>query len=554
MVPDEDIRYKQFQIEGTPVIASIFNRPPTMDIGLSFDLNKIPSKYYKYLPLSRECLSSLGLNKGGQIVSYAELTNRIQRDLYEFSTGYETNPVSQRADFTIRASASTTAEFRGALDLIRDTMKFNYLEPANASRLRDILARRISSDESDARQDVSAISAANALVNQKDRLYFSLHSRFTTAHWDERLQWLLHEPLSTDAIDEMGGFAKGVFSTAACASRQDLAQKLQGLTPQGAERELLDYWKRNLGSFPEAELCEGLQQMVREVQEDLRTGPENTIRDLKELQRTILNRRALHLDLTVSQQALGEIQQDLTSFLRSIPPLPVQAESEPKVFVSPVSVSLQRRYHVSPEQRPLYLGFQNPNLAGATVAFYSHFPGYTQLDRKTLMGVVASSLFAGGGPHGFFNKTWAAGLAYNNSIASSPAGKMIWYYANKSPDIPSLIKLVNSIASGTQDLKDPSLVDYAMSQTFSFPRSIFNPSTRRKTMAHDLRDGNEPEKVRRFSEALVKLRQEPHLFQGLKDAALTSICGVLVKNDCGKEQKAGQSLFFFLGPEQDPTG
>jgi hypothetical protein len=202
----------------------------------------------------------------------------------------------------------------------------------------------------------------------------------------------------------------------------------------------------------------------------------------------------------------------------------------------------------------LYLGFVNPNLAGATVDFYSRFPGYSQLDHKTLTGVVASALFAGGGPHSFFNKTWAAGLAYSSGVASYPSAKLIRYYADKSPDIPSLIRLVNSIASGTRDLEEPSLVDYAMSGTFSFPRSIFSPSIRGRALAHDLRDGNEPEKVRRFSEAIVKLRQEPDLFQGLKNAGLTSICGVLVKGDCRKEQEAGQSLFFFVAPEQILSG
>jgi hypothetical protein len=289
--------------------------------------------------------------------------------------------------------------------------------------------------------------------------------------------------------------------------------------------------------------------LTREVHEDLTTGPEDTIRDLKELQRIILNRRALHLDLTLSEPVLGEIRQELAGFLKSIPALPVEGESEPNALFSPVTASLVRRYHVSSKQRPLYVAIVNPNLAGGDVAFYADFPGYSELDHETLLRVLASALFGGGGPHSFFAKGWAAGLAYQNSIASGPDIKLIWYFANKSPDIPSLIRLVNSVASGTRELQDPRLVDYALSGTFSFSRSKSTSSVRGREMAHDLRDGNTPEKVRRFYEAILKLRREPDLMRALTDVSLTSICGVLVRDDCRKEQEAGESLFFFVGSE-----
>jgi len=35
MIPDEDVQYSQFRVDGVPVIASIFNGPPTIDIGVS---------------------------------------------------------------------------------------------------------------------------------------------------------------------------------------------------------------------------------------------------------------------------------------------------------------------------------------------------------------------------------------------------------------------------------------------------------------------------------------------------------------------------------------
>jgi len=73
-------------------------------------------------------------------------------------------------------------------------------------------------------------------------------------------------------------------------------------------------------------------------------------------------------------------------------------------------------------------------------------------------------------------------------------------------------------------------------------------------MARDLRDGNEPEKVRQLSEAILKLRQEPDLLHQLTSAGVSSICGILIRDDCKKEQEAQNSMFFFVGTDQALSG
>ena len=85
MTPDDGIRFKQFQVSGTPVIATLFDNPPTIDIGVSFDLTQVPAKYYKYIPILPRCLDSLGLKQPGRNLSYSELLNELHRNLYDFS-------------------------------------------------------------------------------------------------------------------------------------------------------------------------------------------------------------------------------------------------------------------------------------------------------------------------------------------------------------------------------------------------------------------------------------------------------------------------------------
>ena len=69
-------------------------------------------------------------------------------------------------------------------------------------------------------------------------------------------------------------------------------------------------------------------------------------------------------------------------------------------------------------------------------------------------------------------------------------------------------------------------------------------------IATDIRDGNDPAQVRRFSEAILKLRAEPNLLSELTSLAADSICPVLVKNECMPQQQQTRSLFFFTGPER----
>lgn len=552
MVPDEQIRYQQFELENVPVIASLFSRPPTFDVGLSFDLSKIPSKYYKYLSVLPDTFSSLGLKKGNSVVSYGDLSGRIQREVYSFSAAYETNPASGREDFTIRASATNRQEFNQALALIRDTMDSSYLDISNVARLRDILARRIADDQSDAGQATPALSSAYSFFYSKDRLFSALHSRFAATYWDERLAWRLHEHVDPGEIASLGTFARSLL-TSPCGSRQDLFKKFSQVSSKGIRQELLEYWKRNLYSFPETVLCTELLTLAQEVQADLTAGPADTIRDLQALQKIVLNRRLLHLDLTMSEAALREVRDDLADFLRSIPAISLLEGSGPETTrpsVSYVTTNFENRYHISAQQRPLFLAIVAPDLVGGDVAFYADFEDYSRVDRQALVRALTSNLFAGIGPHSFYAKTNARGLAYNNYILSNPALKLMWYHADKISDIPSLIGFVNSVASTATQLQDPRLVDYVLSMTFSFSRSMLSFSDRGKALADDLRDHNEPDKIRRFSESILRLREESELSSILKRDALTSICGVLLRNDCQNEQRASNSLFVFVGTEQ----
>src|SRR5262249_27895005 len=98
--------------------------------------------------------------------------------------------------------------------------------------------------------------------------------------------------------------------------------------------------------------------------------------------------------------------------------------------------------------------------------------------------------------------------------------------------------------------RDVSLVDYTLSYALSFSRATATFSERGRAAAQDIRDGNQPKKVRRFSEQILEMRRDPNLLAELTRNGLAAICGVLLRDDCRDQQLAERSVFLFAGSEQ----
>lgn len=553
---DDGIRYSEVQIQGVSAIAVLFERPPTLEMGLSFDLRQIPRKYYKYLPILARCFDSLGLKEGGRVIPYSDLLTETKRRFVEFGAGTADSSLSHRADLTFKVSVTSVPEFRDALDWVRKALLSSNLDLGNAQRLRDIVAERIAADDSYTRQPEHTwvFTPAQAFRYQSDGLYLALESQFTKAHWDGRLRWLLHDPVSAEAINHLSAFATKTLMAAKGVSRSDLARRLSKTEATGLEAELIDHWKRNLNSFPEDGLPDGLAILAREAQEDLRSGPANTIRELEALQRLVVSRRLLRLDLLVSPQALEALKPDLEKFVDSIPDHPqsgAEDDSTDLTATHPIIDNVVRQNGLTGQQSPWYLGLVIPEELTGNITFYSDFVSYSQNDRASLVRLLSSGILSGLGPDSVFMKSREAGLAYALFMRPDPARQLLLYYADRSLDVPSLISSMNSAADAIPSIKDPHMVDYALRQAFPmFPRPTLPFSMREQMLVQDIRDGNSPEKVRRFYEGLGKLRNEPNLLSEMTRAGKDSLCGVLLEQSCISQQKADHSIFFFVSTEK----
>lgn len=551
---DDKIRYKQFQLESVPAVAALFDRVRIIDLGLAFDLRRIPQKYYKYLTILPGSFNSLGLKTKSRVTSYSELSIQIQKHLNDFSIAYESNPVSGRADLTFRASTSTAEDFRGALSLIQQIMASNYLDISNVDRLRDLVDRRIAADDAwDKRANPEwFVSPIYAFRYQQDPLYLALNSPFTRIHWDSRLKWLLHTPVSEHEINELGRFAQDFLQSCLGMSAKDISQKIIQATKNNLQGELLTYWQKNIPAFPEQEILIGLKQLTEEVAADLKQGSAKTIEDIRELQRLVLDRQALSIDITADERVLDKVEPALRDLVRSIS---VAAEaSKPNVqeahHSTPVISKLEKRYGLSGNNYPWYVEIEDPRSTLGSVGFYADFPGYANTDRKSLLKVLSSKILVGAGPQTAFVKARDASVAYDSNITTNSTRGQIWYYAERCPDIPVLVEMENSTAHSAADFHDPFLVDYALEHTFAVPRSMSTFAERGRAIARDLRDGNDPDKVRRFSEGILKLREDPNLLNELTHGAMEADSPVLIDPAFVQQQRAARTVFMFVGPQR----
>jgi hypothetical protein len=199
---------------------------------------------------------------------------------------------------------------------------------------------------------------------------------------------------------------------------------------------------------------------------------------------------------------------------------------------------------------PWYLAMEDPRSTTSSMGFYADFPGYSNFDRNTLLRVLASKLLSGTGSQTAFMKAREAGLAYDSAITTDSNRSLMWFYAERCPDITAVTELINSVARNAVSFRDPSLIDYVLEHTFSVPRSMSTFSERGRGIARDIRDGNGPEKVRRFSEGILKLREDPNLLAELTERVLDATAPVLFHPDFKQQQQHVRSVFFFVGPQR----
>ena len=122
--------------------------------------------------------------------------------------------------------------------LIQRITTLNYLDAENANRLRDLVDKRRAEDDvfNNGENDYWFMNPAYAFRYQDDPPYVAVSSFFTRAHWDDRLRWMLHKPVRSEEIANLGIFADKMLSTLSGLSGKELSAKIEQIDCEGSGR------------------------------------------------------------------------------------------------------------------------------------------------------------------------------------------------------------------------------------------------------------------------------------------------------------------------------
>jgi hypothetical protein len=198
--------------------------------------------------------------------------------------------------------------------------------------------------------------------------------------------------------------------------------------------------------------------------------------------------------------------------------------------------------------RPLFVGLHDPNMQGGVFLNSAPGPTYADTEARVLTRYLASKLYGGGGAHGVFTKTIAAGLAYSNGLGGSPTSGRITYYAERTPELPQTLRFV--IDEIKRSPRDTSLTEYALGLTFNEVRSAGTFEARGEAIANDLADGMPPSQVRAFRQALLDLRRRtPRLGEAMY-AQMDSVYATLLPGYVPGLSDVPGATYFVIGNDK----
>jgi len=543
---DDQLQFKSSQLTGgIPLVSSTFTSMAGATTGIALRLDGVPADKLLYLAALPALLTRVGVIDNGRPVSFEDMSERLRLEILRLSADFTTNAKNERVELTVRGSGNDVTESRRAVEWMRLALFHPDWRPENLPRIRDLLDQMVNSlrRTPQTSEENWVRPVATAYWRQHNPLFLTATSFMTQTHQIHRLRWMLkaataeQRAATMTELNELAGF-KG--------TRAELKAVLAPLAA-GQNAVLADAAKdldATLAEVPDSSLGMDWVRLCREMADDLAVGPEATLATLDTLRKDILktaNARLFIVGSTAAQQTLATSVTALVGELGRAPVTRVK-------YGADKLVDMHLRERDNTVTAPRYVGLLNPNSQSGV--FLNSAPGATMedTDRDKVLDYLAAIVYAGGGSHSVFTKTIGAGLAYSNGLGASPVTGRIQYYAERTPDLPQTLQFVVEYLKAARP--DPTLVEYAIAQSFTGTRAANSYESRGEAMSQNLADGLTPAIVSRFHKQILELRTlGPALVEELTKRKNTLPARVLPGLSAGTATTAG-TVLFVIGPEK----
>ncbi len=537
MVPDDFIQtsVETLEIGGKPVPLCIsrFEGITTAEVGVFYDLRGLPRESLFLLPLLQSSFAELGApDPEGGWIAYDEVERALKMEIRSCWAAFSTSPPEQRpgrVELGLLASGLGPDETQRALDWLVRLIEASLRFPESViPRLRQI-AEREEARLSRLPLGAEEFWARNPAMSYRygfDAEYLAATSIFTQQHWMERLAWQLKEPPGlSDAkgIEQRLWRVTSVQPHNAAAIREaflgikEHASQEDGLSPE-AQKLLEGLAERLLSetaSMEPASVPERIDALVEEALDDLQRSPTETAAEMQRLFAQIISRGPSRVLVTANRTDADGLAKaaaacagaigSLVEASEDLAPAPGTAELSPRDRNLIASNASARGADLSPNSPPSVAALLMESSSNAVIVSNRHLASYEEADQERLIDALAARLYAGGGPHGLFMRTWAAGLAYSNGVGYGPRNGLARYYAERCSDATATLRFVAGILSQAAQEARPEWLDYALAGLFDDYRGAGPPLARGRIAAAELADGLTPEIMEAFHRKAVEL-------------------------------------------------
>ena len=570
MTHDDQLKYEIINLDGgVPLVASTFENMTSSTLGLALRLDVVPESLMVYVPLIPSAMTDIGVIKDGVAVPYDTMRIRLQNEVLGLRASFDHGYQTERTEVVLTGDGSKLDELHNVIKWMDAALYSPYLSVENLPRIQDVIDQSLSDmrNRMKGSEESWVQYPASGYRFQTNPLIMATDCFLTQTHLMQRLRWRLTDPGDAASQEEIANLFDVLADMGQSRSRQDLidiltrlekvdqvvddslverlsppAKTLSATTKKNVARiarELL----ATLNDIPDANLAADWVYLCHETKEDMLVPPQKALAELASVLERVRhadNARLYLVSNTNDRQAtLGEIKA-LVAKLNDSP-------SARQAYAKRERVIERMRSRHPDVGRPVYVGLVDEGTRNGCLIFSSKHAAPYDTSQGAVVDCLAGKLFSGGGAHGFFMRTWAAGLAYSNGYTYNQASGRVSYYAERCPDVAQTMQFVVNILKDAGE--DTTLGDYAVAQVFGFSRSPDRYESRGEAMAADLADAVTPDKVRAFRQQILNFKKDHRDFYQIARDHMQQAYGPVLIGYGAPLANSPDGNFFLIGPE-----
>jgi Zn-dependent M16 (insulinase) family peptidase len=555
LTADDGLDYKVARLTGdVPIVVSTFDSMLSSTANLCLRLDGLASGDLVYVSILPQLLTRVGVIQDGKPVSFERMTEMLRNQVLSLNANFSTNMRTDRVELQLRGAGNDDTESQHSIDWMKLVLLHPNWTPENLPRIRDAVDQAFSTlrNTMQGSEESWVNGPANAWLKQDKPLFLATSSFLTQLHNTQRLRWMLKDAGSPENRAAMSAFlaklaagGKGkdraalklLLAPIQAGKSEDVPPNIRALAADAA-RDL----DQNLADIPDSTLSSDWAYVCNEISRDLMVTPEKALANLENVRKKILKTGGARMFLVGSRATQGKLQPAINSLVAGLEP----GRVAPVAYADTKLIAARLRARDPKAADALFVGLLNPNSQGGVIINSASGPQTTDTSRDALLDFLASKMYAGGGAHSIFMKTWGAGLAYSNGLNSNYSTGRLRYYAERTPEMPQTLRFV---VDEIRNAPHISLSEYSLAQAFNDPRSASNYEIRAEAMANNLADGETPDVVQRFRKGILALRKLPNLDEELQ-SRMPKVYSKVLPGLGGKSKDVSGGSYFVIGPEK----